>query len=63
MEEVRLDPRDMKSKPCSRCEDIIQETVGGRGDDSELMTWGDFALSLYEEDDTPNDTETDMGNP
>ena len=63
MEEVRLDGRDMKPRPCTTCEDVIQETVGGRGDDSEQMTWGEYALSLFEEDDTPNDPETGVGNP
>lgn len=51
MEELRLDGRDMKPKPCSRCENIIAETVGGRGDD-EVITWGEWALIIHDEKDT-----------
>jgi len=65
MDELRLDGRDMKPRPCTRCEDIIQETVGGRGDDQEPMTWGDYALSLYDnlEEEPVTDPETSVGDP
>lgn len=62
MEEPRLDSRDMKTRPCSTCEEIIQETVGGRGDGSD-MTWEEFVLLVFDEEDTPVDAETDLGNP
>lgn len=48
MEELRLDGRDMKPRPCTTCEDIINETVGGGGDPDEVITWGEFALSLMD---------------
>lgn len=50
MEELRLDGRDMKPRPCTTCEDVIQETAFGRCDDpnqtEETMTWGDWVLNL-----------------
>lgn len=61
MEELRLDARDMKPRPCTKCEQVIQETVGGRGDPDETMTWGELALFIYNEEDTSG--ETDLGNP
>lgn len=53
----------MKPRPCTHCENIIAETVGGRGDDQEVQTWGDYALSLYDnlEEGPPIDPETGMG--
>ena len=60
MDEVRLDGRDMKPKPCSRCENIIQETVGGRGDE-EVITWGEWAFDIHEERTDNAIGETDMG--
>lgn len=65
MEEIRLDARDMKPRPCTHCENVIAETVGGRGDDQEVMTWGDYALGLYDnlEEGPPIDPETGVGNP
>ena len=29
MSDVRIDPRDMKTRPCSKCEGIISETAHG----------------------------------
>lgn len=58
MEELRLDGRDMKPKPCSKCEQIIQDTVGGRGDPDEVMTWGELALFIFNEDGVEADGET-----
>lgn len=43
MSDLRLDSRDMKTRPCSTCEEIIQDCVGGGGDPKEVMTWGEFA--------------------
>jgi hypothetical protein len=61
MEEVRLDARDLKPRPCTTCEDIIQETAFGRGDDSEQMTLGDYVASIFDEVTTSN-AETDLVN-
>lgn len=65
MEELRLDGRDMKPRPCTSCEDIINETVGGRGDPDEVITWGEFALNLFEdmEEESKLDSETTVGDP
>lgn len=65
MEELRLDGRDMKPRPCTTCEDVIAETVGGRGDPDEVITWGEFALSLMDnvEEESPDESEAPMGNP
>lgn len=60
MEEVRLDARDLKPRPCTTCEDIIQETAFGRGDASEEMTLGDYVVSIFDEVHT-TDGETDLG--
>lgn len=35
MEDMRLDPRDMKTRPCTHCESIIAECVNEHGDDDE----------------------------
>ena len=63
MEELRLDGRDMKPRPCTTCEDVINETAHGRGDES-IMTWGEYALSIFDEEDTSTDeSQPDLGNP
>lgn len=41
MEEPRLDPRDMKTRPCSHCEAIIAECVNERDDDYEFDVYDD----------------------
>lgn len=61
MEELRLDARDMKPRPCTTCEDVIHETAFGRGDASEQQTLGDYVVSIFDED--TNIGETDLGNP
>lgn len=61
MEEVRLDGRDMKPRPCTTCEDIISETAGTKGD-SDGMTWGELALLMFDNDGEASG-ETDLGNP
>ena len=63
MQDVKIDPRDMKTKPCTKCEQIIQETVGGRGDQEESMTWGELAHLIYNEDGEVTDGETGVGDP
>jgi hypothetical protein len=42
MEEPRLDPRDMKTRPCSRCEAIIAECAHEKDDDYEFNTDEEF---------------------
>lgn len=42
MEEPRLDPRDMKTRPCSHCESIISEMVNEKDDDYEFVTDEEF---------------------
>ena len=42
MEEPRLDPRDMKTRPCSHCEFIIAEMVNEHDDDYEFVTDEEF---------------------
>lgn len=53
MEEPRLDPRDMKTRPCSHCERIIMETAGINEDEDEDIwePWDDedFAEEDLEE--------------
>lgn len=64
MEELRLDGRDMKPRPCTTCEDIIAETAAGRGDDSEIVTWEEFVLSLDITEESPTiEPEVNLGNP
>ena len=60
MEDVKIDPRDMKTKPCTKCEQIIQETVGGRGDQEESMTWGELAHLIYEDQDSSENSQPDV---
>lgn len=36
IEELRLDPRDMKTKPCTTCLDIINDAAGVFDDDDML---------------------------
>lgn len=55
MEEVRLDGRDMKPRPCTTCEDVISETAG-TVKDTDGMTWGELALILCEEGDEQDNT-------
>lgn len=64
MQELRLDARDMKPRPCTTCEDVIHETANGRGDPDEVITWGEFA-QLFDTTDTELElvSETSMGNP
>jgi len=33
IDELRLDPRDMKTRPCSTCENVIHEMAFGRDDE------------------------------
>lgn len=35
MDEIHVDPRDLKPRPCSECESIIDEAVGEMYDDDE----------------------------
>lgn len=64
MSDMRLDARDMKTRPCATCEEIIQDTVGGGGDPKEVMTWGEFA-SMFDTTDVEAKlvSETSVGNP
>jgi len=41
IEELRLDFRDMKTRPCSHCEAIIQETANTGDDDYEFEVFDD----------------------
>ena len=61
MEEVRLDARDLKPRPCTTCEDIISETAGTKTDTTG-MTWGELALLICN-DDGDASGETDMVDP
>ena len=36
MEDMRLDPRDMRTRPCSHCESIIAECANEQDDDYEF---------------------------
>ena len=49
MESVRLDPRDMKSRPCTTCENVISEMVGGEKDEVKEYTYLDWVGDLIEE--------------
>jgi hypothetical protein len=49
MEEPRLDPRDMKTRPCSRCEAIIAETAGLNDEDEDV--WEPFDDEEFDEED------------
>lgn len=64
MEEVRLDGRDLRPRPCTTCEDVISETAGLRADDPG-MTWGELALIMTSTDESENEPlgETDLGYP
>lgn len=42
MQEPRLDPRDMKTRPCSHCESIINEMVNEYDEDYEFITDEEF---------------------
>ena len=49
MEVMKLDPRDMKTRPCSHCESIINEMVNEAGDDDEYELLDDDDEELDEE--------------
>lgn len=38
---MALDPRDMKTKPCSHCEAVISEMVNEKDDDYEFGVFED----------------------
>jgi len=64
MEEVRLDGRDLKPRPCTTCEEIISETAGTKKDIEPGMTWGELALILCNDDEEKSaDGETNLGDP
>jgi cytidine deaminase len=42
IEQLALDYRDMKTKPCSHCEAVIQEMVNEKDDDYEFVTDEEF---------------------
>ena len=47
MDEVRLDPRDMKTRPCLTCESVISDAVGDKARDRREIEDEEFAhLSL-----------------
>ena len=50
IEDVKLDPRDMKTRPCSHCESIIQETAALPMEDDDLEHFG-FDDEEFPEDD------------
>ena len=63
MEEVRLDARDMKPRPCTTCEEIINDAAGLKTDESG-MTWGELALIICNSDDEViSDDQVDLGDP
>lgn len=64
MSDLRLDSRDMKTRPCATCEEIIQDAVGGGGDPLERITWGEFA-SIFDTTDVEQQlvSESTVGNP
>ena len=49
MEEPRLDPRDMKTRPCSHCEYIIAECVNEADDDYEFVTDEEFGEDDFDD--------------
>lgn len=49
MEEPRLDPRDMKTRPCSHCESIIAECVNEADDDYEFVTDEEFGEDDFDD--------------
>lgn len=50
MEEPRLDPRDMKTRPCTHCEAIISECVNEEDDDYEFVIWDDEYFNMEDFD-------------
>ena len=49
VDEPRLDPRDMKTVPCSTCEQIIQEAAQVDSDE-DVYTYIDSDLEDYNEE-------------
>lgn len=62
MDEIRLDPHDLKPRPCSECEQIIEESLQEFGDpdvpniededfdELEISDYDDFQLMSRDED-------------
>lgn len=48
---MALDPRDMKTRPCSHCESIIQEMVNEEDDDYEFLMFDDEEFNEEDFDD------------
>jgi hypothetical protein len=53
LDEIRVDPRDLKPRPCGVCEEIIQETAFPPKDVPEYSLWDLFADLEDEEDFEP----------
>ena len=51
IEELRLDHRDMKTRPCSHCEAVIQEMVNEKDDEYEFVTDEEFNEESIEDGD------------
>lgn len=49
VDEPRLDPRDMKTVPCSTCEQIIQDAAQVSSDE-DIYTYIDSELEEYDEE-------------
>jgi len=49
IDEPRLDPRDMKTVPCSTCEQIIQEAASVVSDE-DIFTYIESELEDYNEE-------------
>jgi len=49
IDEPRLDPRDMKTVPCSTCEQIIQEAASVVSDE-DIFTYIESELEDYDEE-------------
>lgn len=49
MDMLTLDPRDMKTKPCSTCNHIIAETAGLDDEDDDFVAYLDSDVDEYNE--------------
>ena len=49
IEDVKLDPRDMKTRPCSHCESIIAETAQMPDDED------DYEYTNFDDEEFPED--------
>ena len=60
IEDVKLDPRDMKTRPCSHCESIIQETAALPHDEDDDYEHTHFDDEEFADEDDFFDAEFDI---